>query len=177
MSNSLQAFSNDEDENSSNNALQNEYLTFHLGAEVFAIPIKNVKEIIENSNCTPVPSVPSFFRGILDLRGRAIPVIDLNVRFTGKPIEVSKRTCIIIIEQEMKGDTIEMGLMIDAVKEVVELPHDSIEAVPSFGNRINTGFMEGIARINNKFVVILDLANVLPSEEIKEITIIKNNES
>ena len=121
--------------------------------------------------------MPSFFRGILDLRGRAIPVIDLNVRFTGKPIEVSKRTCIIIIEQEMKGDTIEMGLMIDAVKEVVELPHDSIEAVPSFGNRINTGFMEGIARINNKFVVILDLANVLPSEEIKEITIIKNNES
>ena len=170
MSQAAQAFFDHKKEKSTTD-LQNEYLTFQLAQEVLAIHIKNVKEIIEHSECTAIPSVPDFFRGILDLRGRAIPVIDLNVRFNHTPIVVSKRTCIIIVELEIDGQTREMGLMIDAVKEVVELPKSQIEPVPSFGHRINTQFMEGIAKINQKFVVILDLNHVLPTKEIQEIAL------
>lgn len=170
MSQAAQAFSDHKKEKNTTDS-QNEYLTFQLAQEVFAIHIKNVKEIIEHSECVPIPSVPDFFRGILDLRGRAIPVIDLNVRFNHTPIVVSKRTCTIIVELDIDGQNIEMGLMIDAVKEVVELPKSQIEPVPSFGHRISTNFMEGIAKINQKFVVILNLNYVLPSKEIQEISL------
>ena len=141
-------------------------LTFQLGGETYAIEISYVKEIIEFSQYSSIPAVPKFFRGILDLRGRPVPVIDLGIRFTGHELDVSKRSCIVIVELKTDNSILEMGLIIDNVNEVIDIYNDQIEPPPSFGQRINTEFMTGITRVNNNFIIILDIHHVLPTEDL-----------
>ncbi len=143
-----------------------QYLTFVLGGEMFAVGILNVKEIIEFGNLTEVPMVPAFIRGVINLRGAVVPVIDLAARFGGKPGVAGKRTCIVIVEVA-DGDTRhDIGIMVDAVSEVLEIPAAEIEPPPAFGARIRTDFIAGMGKVDGRFVILLDVDRVLSVDEI-----------
>ena len=151
---------------------QKQYLTFMLGAEMFAIGILGIKEIIEYAGLTEVPMMPACIRGVINLRGRVVPVMDLSARF-GKPAAAfTKRTCIVIVEVETGGDSggggerQDMGMVVDAVNAVLEIPSSEIEPAPAFGAKIRTDFIEGMGKVNGKFVILLNVNRVLSVEEI-----------
>ena len=147
-----------------------QYLTFSLGGEMFAVGILNVKEIIEYGHLTEIPMMPIFIRGVINLRGSVVPVIDLSARFGGKTTEVSRRTCIVIVEVsdgEMRHD---IGIMVDAVSEVLDIPAGEIEPPPSFGAKIRADFIFGMGKVSGKFVIILNIDKVLSVEEIAMLT-------
>jgi purine-binding chemotaxis protein CheW len=147
-----------------------QYLTFLLGGEMFAIEIQNIKEIIEYGHLTTVPMMPDFVRGVINLRGRVVPVIDLSVRFGRKAPETTKRTCNVIIEVQAEGETIDIGIVVDAVSEVLEIPASEIEPPPSFGAKIRADFISGMGKVNGEFVIILGLNKVLSVEEMAMLT-------
>jgi purine-binding chemotaxis protein CheW len=143
-----------------------QYLTFSLAGEMFAVGILNVKEIIEFGHLTEIPMMPAFIRGVINLRGAVVPVIDLAARFGGKRTEVGRRTCIVILEvidQEAHSD---IGIMVDAVSEVLEIPPGEIEPPPSFGAKIRADFISGMGKVAGKFVIILNIGKVLSIDEI-----------
>lgn len=143
-----------------------QYLTFVLAAEIYAIPILRIREIIEYGKLTVVPMVPDFIRGVINLRGSVVPVIDLCRRF-GKPVsQISRRSCIVVIEIEDGESTQEVGVLVDAVNEVIEIGPEKIEPAPSFGTRIRTDFIHGMGNLNGEFVVILETDHVLSMEEM-----------
>lgn len=142
-----------------------QYLTFMVGGEAFAIGIMAIKEIIEHGRLTVVPMMPPCVRGVINLRGAVVPVIDLAARFGGEAARVSKRTCIVIVELERDGERQDVGVVVDAVNEVLEIPRADIEPAPAFGARIRTDFIAGMGRIDGRFVIILDVAHVLSVEE------------
>jgi purine-binding chemotaxis protein CheW len=147
-------------------AVQKQYLTFMLGDEMFAIGILGIKEIIEYEGLTEVPMMPACVRGVINLRGAVVPVMDLSSRF-GKPASaVTKRTCIVIVEIEGAGERQDMGVVVDAVNAVLEIPSSEIEPPPAFGARIRTDFIEGMGKVNGKFVIMLNVNQVLSTEEI-----------
>src|SRR5512135_3628366 len=113
-----------------------QYLTFMVGGEAFAIGIMAIKEIIEHGHLTVVPMMPPCVRGVINLRGAVVPVIDLAARFGGPPANVSKRTCIVIVELQRDGERQDVGVVVDAVNEVLEIARADIEAPPAFGARI-----------------------------------------
>ena len=143
-----------------------QHLTFMLGGEMFAIGIMSIKEIIEYGNLTVVPMMPEFIRGVINLRGAVVPVIDLSARFGRKPADVTRRTCIVIIEVESDNEKQDVGVVVDAVSEVLEIPQNQIEPPPAFGARIRTDFIRGMGKIGGRFVIILNVANVLSIEDI-----------
>ena len=147
-----------------------QYLTFQLGGEMFAVGILNVKEIIEYGHLTEIPMMPAFIRGVINLRGAVVPVIDLAARFGGKTTEVSRRTCIVILEVADQDFRSDIGIMVDAVSEVLEIPASEIEPPPSFGAKIRADFIFGMGKVSGKFVIILNINNVLSVEEISRIT-------
>ena len=144
-----------------------QYLTFLLSGEMFAIAILNIKEIIEYGNLTEVPMMPNFIRGVINLRGSVVPVVDLSARFGRNRTAVSRRTCIVIIEvlgsDEARQD---IGVMVDSVSEVLEIPRSEIEPPPAFGARIRVDFMHGMGKVAGKFVIILDANKVLSVDEL-----------
>ena len=143
-----------------------QYLTFTLGGEMFAVAILNVKEIIEFGTVTEIPMVPSFIRGVINLRGAVVPVIDLSCRFGGKTTQVARRTCIVIIELNDGETKHDIGIMVDAVSEVLEISASDIEPAPAFGAKIRTDFISGMGKVNGRFVIILSIDKVLSVEEI-----------
>jgi purine-binding chemotaxis protein CheW len=146
---------------------EHQYLTFMLSGDMYAIAILNIKEIIEYGNLTEVPMVPEFIRGVINLRGSVVPVVDLSVRFGRKRTEVSRRTCIVIIEVETGAETEQdIGVMVDSVSEVLEIPKSEIEPPPSFGAKIRVDFIKGMGKVAGKFVIILDADKVLSVEEL-----------
>lgn len=146
---------------------QQQYLTFSLGEEMFAIGILRVREILEYGLLTEVPLVPPFIRGVINLRGAVVPVIDLAVRFGRKAAEISKRSCIVIIEIcSQAEETQQMGIVVDAVSEVLEIPAANIEPPPAFGSRIRTDFISGMGKVNGRFVVLLELERILSLDEV-----------
>jgi purine-binding chemotaxis protein CheW len=149
-------------------AEQKQYLTFVLGGEMFSLSILCIKEIIWYSNLTEVPMMPECIRGVINLRGAVVPVMDLSNRF-GKPTTpVTKNTCIVIVEVDSatEGERQNMGVVVDAVQAVLEIPATEIEPAPSFGTKIRSDFIEGIAKVSGKFVILLNVNQVLSSEEI-----------
>ena len=145
---------------------QNQYLTFVLAGEIFAIPILRIKEIIEFGQLTTVPMMPAFIRGVINLRGSVVPVVDLAARF-GKPATaVTRRTCIVIIEIESAEEKQDVGVMVDSVNEVLEIPAREIEPPPAFGARIRADFIHGMGKIGGRFVIILNVNQVLSVEEM-----------
>ena len=147
-----------------------QYLTFTLGGEMFAVGILNVKEIIEYGNLTEIPMMPTFIRGVINLRGSVVPVIDLAARFGGNSSELGRRTCIVIVEVadgELQHD---IGIMVDAVSEVLDIPGSEIEPPPTFGANIRADFIFGMGKVNGKFVIILNINKVLSIEEIAQLT-------
>lgn len=145
---------------------QSQYLTFLLGGEMFAIPILNIKEIIEYGHLTTVPMMPAFIRGVINLRGSVVPVVDLAIRFGRKASEITRRTCIVIIEIEAGEEKQDVGVVVDTVNEVLEIPAAEIEQAPSFGARIRADFIRGMGKINGKFVIILAVNHVLSIDEM-----------
>jgi purine-binding chemotaxis protein CheW len=137
-----------------------QYLTFSLGGEMFAIGILSIKEIIEFGDLTEVPMMPQFIRGVISLRGAVVPVLDVSARFGRKPTEVTRRTCIVIIEVETGSDRHDLGVMVDSVSEVLEIASGEIEPAPSLGTRIRADFIHGMGKVNGKFVIILSVDNV-----------------
>ena len=144
-----------------------QYLTFLLSGEMFAIAILNIKEIIEYGSLTEVPMMPSFIRGVINLRGSVVPVVDLSSRFGRNKTEISRRTCIVIIEvigsDESKMD---IGVMVDSVSEVLEIPRSEIEPPPAFGAKIRVDFIHGMGKVDGKFVIILNANKVLSVDEL-----------
>ena len=147
-------------------AQTHQYLTFMLGGEVFAIGILFIKEIIEYSSLTEVPMMPASVRGVINLRGAVVPVTDLLVRF-GKPSSaVTKRTCIVIIEVTSQGERQDVGVVVDSVDSVLDIPASEIEPPPTFGAGIRTDFIRGMGKVNGKFVILLDVNHVLVIEDV-----------
>lgn len=151
-----------------------QYLTFSLGGEMFAVGILNVKEIIEYGNLTEVPMMPAFIRGVINLRGAVVPVIDLAVRFGNASTTAGRRTCIVIIEITSEDIQQDIGIVVDAVSEVLDIPASEIEPPPSFGARIRADFIDGMGKIDGKFVIILNIQRVLSVEEIATLTTVGN---
>ena len=143
-----------------------QYLTFLLGGEMFAVGILNVKEIIEYGNLTEIPMMPPFIRGVINLRGSVVPVIDLAARFGGAESQVGKRSCIVILEVSEGDFRHDIGIMVDAVSEVIEIPGSEIEPPPSFGARIRADFIQGMGKVAGRFVIILNIVRVLSVDEI-----------
>jgi len=154
---------------------QQQYLTFILGEEMFAIGILAIREIIEYGHLTEVPMTPPFIRGVINLRGAVVPVVDLAVRFGRQPKEATRRTCIVIIEINSEKGRQEMGIVVDAVSEVLEIPPAEIEPPPHFGSRIRIDFVSAMAKINNNFVVLLDVNKVLSIDEITLVSTISGS--
>lgn len=148
---------------------QGQYLTFMLGGEVFAIGILRIKEIIEYGQLTEVPRMPGFIRGVINLRGAVVPVIDLGSRFGKSASEVSRRTCIVIIEVVHEEEQHVVGVMVDAVNEVLDIAPEEIEPAPSFGAKIRTDFIRGMGKVDGRFVIILDVDRVLSLDEISSL--------
>ncbi|WP_371322911.1 chemotaxis protein CheW [Dechloromonas sp. ZY10] len=153
-----------------------QYLTFTLGGEMFALAILNVKEIIEYGSITEIPMMPTFIRGVINLRGAVVPVIDLACRFGGQPTQVARRTCIIIVELIEGDQKHDIGVMVDAVSEVLEIAAADIEPPPAFGARIRADFISGMGKVGGKFVIILDIGHVLSVEEIAMLSQIADSE-
>ena len=149
---------------------QLQYLTFLLGGETFAIAILNIKEIIEYGNVTTVPMMPEFVRGVINLRGAVVPVIDLAMRFSRPPSPVTRRSCIVLIEVEIEDEQYIIGVTVDAVNEVLEIPNSEIEPPPAFGAKIRSDFIGGMGKIDGKFVIILDADRVLSVDEMASLT-------
>ena len=143
-----------------------QYLTFTLHGEMVAVGILNVKEIIEYGNLTEIPMMPSFIRGVINLRGSVVPVIDLSCRFGNQITEISKRTCIVIVEVQEGDFKHDIGIMVDAVSEVIEIAGSEIEPAPSFGAKIRADFIHGMGKVAGKFVIILNIMKVLSVDEI-----------
>ena len=147
-----------------------QYLTFMLGGEMFAMGILTVKEIIEYANLTEVPMMPACVRGVINLRGAVVPVADLAVRFGRNAAAVTKRTCIVIVEVTLNGERQDVGVVVDAVNEVLDIAASDIEPPPSFGARLRTDFIQGMGKVNNKFVILLNVDHVLALDELAEIS-------
>jgi len=145
---------------------QQQYLTFMLGGETFAIGILAIKEIIEFDKLTTVPMMPRFVRGVINLRGAVVPVIDLSARFGRAATTAGKRTCIVIVEVQSGEGSQDVGVLVDAVNEVLEIPAGEIEPAPAFGARVRSEFIAGMGKVGGKFVIILNVAHVLSAEEM-----------
>lgn len=143
-----------------------QFLTFLLGGEMYALGILNVKEIIEYGQLTEIPMMPSTIRGVINLRGAVVPVIDLAARFGGHPSQVQRRTCIVIVEITQEDAKLDIGIMVDAVSEVLEIARSEIEPSPSFGAKIRADFIDGMGKVNGKFVIILNIQRVLSVDEM-----------
>lgn len=146
-----------------------QFLTFHIADEEYAIGITRVREIIEYDTVTRVPKTPPFIRGVINLRGSVVPVIDLAVKF-GLPESLATRsTCIVVLEVSLNGDDTTMGVIADSVSQVVDLAPGDIEKVPSFGTQVDTSYLLGMAKLGKKFALILDVNKVLSLEELEQL--------
>ena len=143
-----------------------QYLTFRIGDENYGLELSQTREIIEYSGITEVPLMPNFLRGVINLRGEVVPVIDLAVRLGRKSIEVQKRTCIIVVELQNNEQNHVLGLLADSVSEVIEMNDENIEDAPSFGANIRADFIQGIAKRGDEFVVLLDANSALSIREL-----------
>lgn len=152
-----------------------QYLTFMLGAEVFAINILNIKEIIEYGQLTEVPRMPVFIRGVINLRGAVVPVIDLGARFGKHAAVVSRRSCVVIIEVLHEGEQQVVGVLVDAVNAVLDIEDSQIEPAPNFGANIRSEFIEGMGKVEGKFIIILDVHHVLSLDEMASLAAVSND--
>jgi purine-binding chemotaxis protein CheW len=146
-----------------------QYLTFVAAEHTYAISIAAIKEIIEYPSITTIPLMPAFIRGVINLRGSVVPVIDLAARL-GHPLPpTSRRTCIVIVEMHHEEDRFDMGLVVDGVSEVLEIASKDLEPPPSFGARIRADFIQAMARVHGHFVIVMCLEQVLSIEEVSRL--------
>ena len=145
---------------------QIQYLTFQLSGEEYAISILSVREIIDFGTVTRVPRTPQFIRGVINLRGSVVPVIDLASKLGLPETVVTNRTCIVIVEVNLEGDRVLMGIVTDEVTQVLDLPSEEIEPPPAFGMQVKVDYLLGIGKVDKSFVLILDIDRVLSMSEL-----------
>src|SRR5512145_1782272 len=146
---------------------EGKYLTFSLAGEEYGIGILKVKEIIGMMPITVVPQTPSYIKGVINLRGKVIPVIDLRLKFSIAAAEFTERTCIIVVEITAAGRTILMGIVVDSVSEVLNIKAADIEATPSFGTKLDTEYILGMAKSGGSIKILLDIDKILSSAELQ----------
>jgi purine-binding chemotaxis protein CheW len=146
-----------------------QYLTFMIAGEEYAVSLLKVREIIEYDTVTEVPRTPEWIRGVINLRGSVVPVIDLAVKLRQAPSVAGKLTCIVITEVECEGEATVMGIMADAVRQVIDLKPQDVEPPPTFGTRVKVDYLLGMARSGKKFCLILDTEKVLSTDELLEL--------
>ncbi|GAB1484407.1 chemotaxis protein CheW [Treponema sp.] len=146
----------------------NQFLTFTLEEEQYAIPVQRVREVLEYTKITKIPKTATYMKGVINLRGIGVPVIDFRSKFGMDEIPLSKDTSIIVMEVSEKDteDSIILGALADSVQEVIELDSDSIEKAPRFGTRLSTEFIQGMGKKDGAFIIILDIDKIFSSEEV-----------
>ncbi|MEK6742784.1 MAG: chemotaxis protein CheW [Nitrospirota bacterium] len=143
-----------------------QYLTFKLGDEVFALDISKVREVLDFTTVTGVPRTPDFMRGVINLRGSVVPVVDLRLKFGMTRTENSVNTCIIITEVTLDGDTTVLGALADSVQEVLDLDPGSIAPAPRIGTKLRTEFIKGMGKRDDRFVIILDIDRIFSQDDL-----------
>lgn len=147
-------------------AKEGKYLTFMLAEEEYGIGILKIKEIIGMLPITSVPQTPDYVKGVINLRGKVIPVLDLRLRFGMPAIDYTERTCIIVVEISGNAGTILIGIVVDAVSEVLNIKGDDIEKTPTFGTKLNTDYILGMAKMEGGVKILLDIDRVLSNDEL-----------
>ncbi len=145
---------------------EGKYLTFTLDSEEYGIGILKIKEIIGMMEITTVPQTPDFVKGVINLRGKVIPVIDLRLKFSMSAIDYTERTCIIVVEIVADSGMIQIGIVVDSVSEVLNIKGDDVEDTPTFGTKLNTEYILGMAKMEGGVKILLDIDKVLSAEEI-----------
>jgi len=148
----------------------NSYLTFKLGEEEFGVHVSQVLNILEMTRITGVPKTPDYMKGVINLRGMVLPVIDTRIKFGMPETEYTSNTCIIVMDLDLDGDTVHIGAIVDEVLSVIEIEENQIEPPPSLGNQYKSEFIFGMAKVDDNFVMLLDMQEVLSNEEISEIS-------
>jgi purine-binding chemotaxis protein CheW len=143
-----------------------QYLTFKLGEEVFALDISKVREVLDFTTITKVPRTPEFMRGVINLRGSVMPVVDIKLKFGMPMTERTVNTCIIIAEVTVDGETAILGALADSVQEVIDLDPDHIESAPKIGTRLKTEFIKGMGKQGEHFIILLDIDKLFSTEEL-----------
>ncbi|WP_305043378.1 chemotaxis protein CheW [Geoalkalibacter sp.] len=147
----------------------NQYLTFKLDREIFALGIAKVREVLDYTAITRVPKTPDFMRGVINVRGGVVPVVDLRVKFGMAPTPQTVNTCIIIVEINLEGETTVLGALADQVEEVLDLDPAQIEPAPRIGTRLRTEFIKGMGKRDEQFIIILDIDRVFSGEELASV--------
>jgi purine-binding chemotaxis protein CheW len=150
-------------------ATATQYLTFNLGGEVFALDIEKVREVLDFTAVTRVPRMPAFMRGVINLRGSVIPVVDLRIKFGMAVSTTTVNTCIIITEVMVDGDRTVLGALADSVQEVLDLDRAKIAPAPRIGTKLNTEFIRGMGKQNERFIIILDIDKVFSVDELARV--------
>jgi len=145
---------------------EGKYLTFSLANEEYGIGILKIKEIIGMMSITTIPQTPEFVKGVINLRGKVIPVMDLRLRFGMEAIDYNERTCIIVVEIESQAGTVMIGIVVDAVSEVLNIKGEDIEDTPTFGTKLNTDYILGMAKMEGDVKILLDIDKVLSADEV-----------
>jgi purine-binding chemotaxis protein CheW len=145
---------------------EGKYLTFSLAGEEYGIGIRKIKEIIGMMPITTVPRTPCYVKGVINLRGKVIPVVDLRQKFDMEEIAYTERTCIIVVEIAGRGGSVLIGIVVDSVSEVLNIKGPDVEETPTFGARLDTGYILGMAKMNGGVKILLDIDRVLSGEEI-----------
>jgi purine-binding chemotaxis protein CheW len=152
-----------------NHALAGKYLTIGLGRESYGIAILKVREIIRIQKITPVPQMPAFVKGVINLRGKVIPIVDLRVKF-GLPADLAERTCIVVVQIKLPtAQAVQIGLIVDSVEEVVTLAANEIEPTPDFGAAIGTDYLLGMAKVKGQVKTLLDIDRVVAPDAVQAI--------
>jgi purine-binding chemotaxis protein CheW len=153
-----------------------QYLTFQLGDEVFALDVSRVREILEFTRITQVPKTPDYMKGVINLRGNVVPVVDMRLKLGLAETVKTVDTCIVVVEVLSEGENIVMGALVDSVQEVIEIEHDQIEPAPKIGIQLNTDFVAGMGKKDDRFVIILNMDKVLSSDELANVQALETEE-
>ena len=145
---------------------EGKYLTFTLGKEEYGIGILKIKEIIGLVDVTSIPNTPDFVKGVINLRGKVIPIVDLRMRFGMKKVDYTERTCIVVVEIYGQSDKIIIGLVVDAVSEVLNIRKEDIEDAPDFGTKLDTEYILGMAKMGGGVKILLDIDKVLSAADV-----------
>jgi len=149
---------------------QGQYLTFLVGKEKLGISIHEVKEIIEISNITRVPLTPDYIQGVINLRGNVVPVVDLSARLSKEKSNITKRSCIVLVEITTDGESQSIGMLVDQVNEILEIHNENIQAAPEFGADIRVEFIQAMGRVDDDFIILLEISRVLSVTELSQLS-------
>ena len=146
----------------------NKYVTFSLGSTMFGVSVLKTREIVEYGKITPVPEAPYYIKGVINLRGAVVPVVDLTKKFFKEDITLSEMTSIMIVEPTIDNEKNIMGIIVDCVKDVLELKMENMESAPKYGAKLKSEYITGVSNYNNEFILILDIDSVLSKVELSD---------